>query len=989
MLFIFSYIAEEDYEMVDKPVQQYRFRIIISVLFTLLIVIFGLFFGRFIFWRTSTMLLEESKRYFTQIHSELSLDFGSTRKTVAQTVRLIGKTPIATATTLEQRLESLPLLQAALAAEPNLAALEIGYNNGDFFIVRVLGSELMREQFSAPPGAGLVVDNISRAGDGLRYLERFWYGPALQMLGRAVPEKTDYDPRIRPWYTAAVSADDSIRTAPYLFYFMKQMGLTIARKVEGTGSVVAGDVTLYHLSQTLAKYQSSENSELILLEKNDENYWVTAYRDPEKLVTLEQGVHKRSRARDLGSPVLSYAATVPDVLEQFYTFSFEGEKWLGSTMKFGQSAADNFYLVMISPEKELLSEARRLQRHTIFYTALMILLSVPLTWFLARKISSPMQRLAEETKRISRFEFGTSPLPSSFIKEVDDLGLAMSMMEVTIGQFISLISSLAGEQDFDKLLQRITEETMEISGADGAFTYVVDETSEELKPGAGLTREKSVVDLGLLPFYRLQEDVELVRTLKGGKRVVNFSGSFGMADVVREQFGLQPQTVISLPLKNRQQEGIGILCLVYDAAGDLEADDQDGRLAFVEALSGFAAVTLESRKMLKMQKDLLESFIKLLAGAIDSKSPYTGGHCQRVPVLTKLLARKACESAEVPFTGFDLSDEQWEAIHIASWLHDCGKVTTPEYVVDKATKLETIYDRIHEVRMRFEVLKRDAHIRCLQEIVEGGEAQRLRRQLEEIWQQLDEEFAFIADCNLGGEFMAEEKIEQLQQIGGRTWMRTLDDRLGVSWEELQRKERQPAPELPVQEQLLADRDDHLFLRSEKHQLAKDNDYGFILDVPEYLYNRGELYNLGIARGTLTAEERYHINDHIVQTIIMLRKLPYPRHLADVPDIAGGHHEKIDGTGYPRRLAGEQMSLTAKMMVIADIFEALTASDRPYKKTKTLSEAVTIMGYMEKDHHIDPALFRLFLSSGAYLEYAREYLLPEQLDEVDISRYMGG
>jgi hypothetical protein len=393
--------------------------------------------------------------------------------------------------------------------------------------------------------------------------------------------------------------------------------------------------------------------------------------------------------------------------------------------------------------------------------------------------------------------------------------------------------------------------------------------------------------------------------------------------------------------------------------------------------------------MLKMQKDLLDSFIRLLAGAIDSKSPYTGGHCQRVPVLTELLARKACESTEDVFADYGLTGQQWEAIKIASWLHDCGKVTTPEFVVDKATKLETIYDRIHEIRMRFEVLKRDAHISYYQQVADGGNREKLLSQLEAAWQELDEQFSFVAECNIGGEFMDQERMERLRTIAARSWMRTLDDRIGISWEELQRKQRSPVQPLPVDEPLLEDRVDHIFPRSEKDRVSQDKDYGFQLEVPEHLYNKGELYNLCVDRGTLTAEERYKINDHIVQSIIMLKQLPYPKHLAEVPDIAGGHHEKIDGTGYPRRLTGDQMSMPAKMMVIADIFEALTASDRPYKKAKPLSEAIRIMGFMAKDQHIDTDLFRLFLSSGAYLEYAREYLQPEQIDDVNLSQYLNG
>ena len=219
-------------------------------------------------------------------------------------------------------------------------------------------------------------------------------------------------------------------------------------------------------------------------------------------------------------------------------------------------------------------------------------------------------------------------------------------------------------------------------------------------------------------------------------------------------------------------------------------------------------------------------------------------------------------------------------------------------------------------------------------------------------------------------------------------MRTLDDRLGISWEEMQRKESAPKQELPVQEYLLADKPEHRIPRPPGEQIAADNPWGFQLDVPEYLYSLGELHNLEIERGTLTPEERFKINDHIVQTLKMLSQLPFPRHLGRVTEIAGCHHETMIGSGYPRRLRGEQMSLTAKMMAIADIFEALTASDRPYKKAKKLSEAIRILSFMKKDQHIDPQLFELFLTSGVYLEYAKKYLPPEQIDEVEISDYLG-
>jgi HD-GYP domain-containing protein (c-di-GMP phosphodiesterase class II) len=160
-----------------------------------------------------------------------------------------------------------------------------------------------------------------------------------------------------------------------------------------------------------------------------------------------------------------------------------------------------------------------------------------------------------------------------------------------------------------------------------------------------------------------------------------------------------------------------------------------------------------------------------------------------------------------------------------------------------------------------------------------------------------------------------------------------------------------------------------------------------MEVPEYERNLGELYNLSVTKGTLTIEERYKINEHIIMTIKMLENIPFTRNLRKVPEYAGGHHETMIGTGYPRKLSKEQLSIPARIMAIADIFEALTAADRPYKKAKTLSESIRIMAFMKKDKHIDADLFDIFLTSGVYKEYAKKFLLEEQIDEVDISQYL--
>ena len=387
------------------------------------------------------------------------------------------------------------------------------------------------------------------------------------------------------------------------------------------------------------------------------------------------------------------------------------------------------------------------------------------------------------------------------------------------------------------------------------------------------------------------------------------------------------------------------------------------------------------------QKELMDSFIKLIAGAIDAKSPYTGGHCARVPLLATMLVKEAskAESGTLNTFHFDTAEEL-EEFERGAWLHDCGKITTPEYVVDKATKLETIYNRIHEVRTRFEVIWRDIEIAYLEGIIKGDVKEDLQKWKEEEHQRLMDDYLFIAETNIGGEFMSEERKERVQVIANRTWMRHFDDKLGLSDNELMRYEESESVTLPVEEPLLRDRAEHIIERVNFDEEGYRED-GFKLDVPTHLYNYGEIYNLCIERGTLTTEERFKIQEHVIMSIKMLEQLPYTDDMKRIPEYAGTHHETLIGTGYPRALSAEDLSVPAKIMAIADVFEALTASDRPYKKGKTLSQALKIMSFMKKDQHIDGELFALFLRSGIYTVYAQEHLKPEQIDEVDIESYL--
>ncbi len=571
---------------------------------------------------------------------------------------------------------------------------------------------------------------------------------------------------------------------------------------------------------------------------------------------------------------------------------------------------------------------------------------------------------------------------------------------------IELGIALSAERQHDRLMELILKGAKSMTNADGGTLYTVTDERDALCFEIMLNDTLDVAMGGTtgkpIPFPPLRlydeagqpnhKNVSSYCALSG--TTVNIADAycvekfdFAGTKAFDAKTGYRSQSFLTVPLKNREGLVIGVLQLINARAADGSVQAFGAEITpLIEALASQAAVALDNANLIAAQKRLFKAFISLIADAIDAKSPYTGGHCKRVPTITLMLAKEACEQTVGPFADFVLTDDEWYELEVSADLHDCGKVTTQEFVVDKSTKLETIYNRIHEIRTRFEVLKRDATIACLEGILAGGDAASLRAECAAQHQTLDQEFAFIAECNVGGEFMAPEKIERMREIGARTWVRTLDDQLGLSHDEMRfRNKAEPKP--PVVETLLADKDWHKV----PHEKPIDNDRyrtaGIKLVPPEFRYNRGELYNLAISRGTLTAEDRFHINDHIIQTILMLRTLPFPKTMSRVPDWAGGHHEKMDGSGYPKGLNRETLSLPARIMAIADIFEALTAADRPYKKAKKLSEAIKIMSFMVKDQHIDPDLFELFLTSGVYKDYADNYLLPDQIDEVDISAYL--
>jgi len=525
-------------------------------------------------------------------------------------------------------------------------------------------------------------------------------------------------------------------------------------------------------------------------------------------------------------------------------------------------------------------------------------------------------------------------------------------------QLNAIGASLSAERDIDRLLEAILTAAKTITRADGGTLYRVTEERTlrfEIVRTSSLRYYLGGTTGNPVPFYPIQlykdgrpnqSMVAAYAALTG--KTVNIADAytadgfdFSGTRAFDTKTGYRSKSFLTVPMRNHDNETIGVLQLINaqePSSGAIVAfSPSDQRLA--ESLASQAAIALTNRMLINQLEQLFESFINLINSAIDEKSPYTGGHCQRVPVLTMLLAEAVSETRDGPLRDFHMSDKDRYELKIAGLLHDCGKVTTPVHVVDKATKLENIFDRIQLIDTRFEVIKRDAELDALRKrhifleqrkLMEAAEEdKRLRDRL----RQLDDDRKFLHACNIGGERMRDEDVDRVRRIGQYRW-----------------------------------RD---FAGHEAQFLTED-----------------EVRNLTIRSGTLTEEERKVINHHIVATIRMLEALPWPKHLTKVPEYAGGHHERMDGKGYPKGLTREQMSVQARCMGIADIFEALTAKDRPYKKGKTLSESLEILGRMKLNNHVDPDLFDIFVRRKVYRRYAEMFLDAEQIDAVDESKIPG-
>ncbi len=532
---------------------------------------------------------------------------------------------------------------------------------------------------------------------------------------------------------------------------------------------------------------------------------------------------------------------------------------------------------------------------------------------------------------------------SSLLRELNKIGIALS-----------------AEKDHNRLLELILVKAMEITNADGGTLYTRTDDQRlkfEILHNRSLKIHKGGTSGEEIVFYpiALYDDegkpnnhmVAAWAAITG--ETINIPDAYASEEFdfsgtrsFDSKMGYRSISFLTVPMTNHENEIIGVLQLINaieeDSNNVIPFSLLDQQL--VESLASQAAVTITNKTLIDAQRNLFDSFIQLIADAIDEKSPYTAGHCRRVPVITSMLADAVNNINKGPLKDFNMTDDQKYELEVAAWLHDCGKITTPEYVVDKGTKLETIFDRVQLVDTRFEILKRDAIIAALKSRIQTqGDVNDIEQallddpSLKQELENLDKDREAVRTYNVGGEALAEDDFKRIEEIASRTYVNPENETVNLLTDE-------------------------------------------------------EKQNLQIGRGTLSIREREIINNHVSVTIKMLESLPYPKHLTKVPEYAGGHHEKMDGSGYPNKLTKAQMSVQARMIAIADVFEALTASDRPYKKAMPLSQSLKILGQMKLDNHVDADLFDIFINEKIYLDYANKYLGKNQIDDVDFNDIPG-
>ncbi|WP_084448360.1 HD domain-containing phosphohydrolase [Desulfovibrio inopinatus] len=971
--------------------------------------------------------LESTETLFEEITTKTSARINvviSSIATLTETAALNPMTAALDHTDPASFIDSTITMKAILDDTPVLLSIYTGYNDGTFHqLIAPRNNETILRTYDAPPETAYIDRVITTSIEGTRHQVWQFRKHNLDIIRTRQDSVVEYDPRIRPWFVQAQETGQTTFTTPYIFSSSRLPGLTCARQLANGSGVLGVDVTLVKLGDILASQKVARNGVIWIVDKDNQLIALPGLAWKNVLSTDLHLPHATTSSNPVVAAVAKEMTSKNDNVTKGsrkpFFLNIDGEMYIASQMSMEPDSGQHLHVVIAAPLRDITGHIKRLAIRIVFIAVGLLIIIIPIVMLVGRRAARPVNALMAEAQKIQSFDFSPSPPINSIIKEVNTLAQTYEAMKATIrtktenliqtqSKLEMLVEggvALSTEKKLNQLVSLIFSNAKELVQADGGVLYIKEDNLlgvELLSLGpqnihlGGMSETpapRMMIQPQIMAF--LSKDSVLhsaCQAFTQRESIVIPNGNFSLfpTGLPEEPKDYTISSLMCVPIVTRRDEVLGVIqlfnpCTETDTTEDGTCKE---RIKFVASLAAQAAVTLDNRNLVNSLTELFDALVQVVAASIDAKSPYTGGHCTRVPELAEMLARAAHEKEDGPLADFRLNTEdEWRQLFIASWLHDCGKVTTPEYVVDKATKLETIYNRIHEIRMRFEVLRRDAEIVFLQRQLQGKEnIEQLEQELQETLRSIEDDFEFIANCNLGTEFMTEETQSRLESIANRTWMRHFSDRLGISRAEHRAKGDSTDPPLPVAEPLLSDKPEHIVPQSKNYSHLHDA-FGNPLEIPPHEYNRGELYNLCISRGTLTPEERFKINEHTLSGLEMLSKIPFPENLRNVPNIALAHHETLIGTGYPLKKSAKDLRIESRILAIADIFEALTAFDRPYKKPKTLSEALQIMSFMRNDQHIDAELFDIFLKSGIFREYAQKYLRPEQNDTDDISPFL--
>ena len=617
------------------------------VLFSLLLLSSGAVLGVFNYQQTSNIILSSSDQLFSQMRKEVQADLRNTYQPIQFMINLLARNEQVNGRDRHERMIMLPIFAQALRDNPKLASIYVGYGDGAYFMVRPLRSEQLRKIFYAPTNAAYQVWSIDRISEQRLESEYLFFDAQLQPISRRQNLKETFDPRSRPWYQGAMQSQGHFSTVPYAFFSTGEIGTTIARKSSET-TVVAADLTLADLSATLSSHKITPSTEVVLYSPDGS---AVAYPDSSRLVVPGDTL-QLAQAKDL-SPVLAEFLSLGLAQGRQDGVQLGEQRWQVAYSQFDEGGPQGLRLALLVPENELLADAYRIRWQGAILTLGILLLCIPIGWLLSTILVKPLRLLVDEAEAIRSFNFTYPASARSMVKEVNQLAVSMASMKETISSFLEITATLSAETRFDALLRRVLRETVKLSDASGGLLYLFDSQSGRLEPHHLIIDEQyhSLDAHHIAAFAQNDPNLPgwLAQTAAGGPSVIvelGFEQAQGFQSLLRSLDSPRVHLVCT-GLHNRQGQTLGVLVLLHRDSGD-EADLamlRPERIAYVEAVSGVAALCIESQRLLDQQKKLLDAFIQLIAGAIDAKSPYTGGHCQRVPEITLMLARAAAASA--------------------------------------------------------------------------------------------------------------------------------------------------------------------------------------------------------------------------------------------------------------------------------------------------------------------------------------------------------